>query len=165
MAARLRKWSIEERDTALLTLAACGGNSAKASAMLKQQGIGIQPRTLRKWRESQFAEHYIELAAGHGRAIEKVAEVKMRETILQAQDVQMQGLEAAAEQLKTGEARDPSAVARNAAVVGGIGLQHLLPYTGRPSAIVQHDSAEAILKRLQQKHPGCSSRARPKRSL
>jgi hypothetical protein len=66
----------------------------------------------------------------------------------------MQGLEAAAEQLKTGDARDPSAVARNAAVVGGIGPQHLLPYTGRPSAIVQHDSAEAILKRLQQKHPG-----------
>jgi hypothetical protein len=82
MAASLRKWSIEERDTALLTVAACGGNSAKASAMLKQQGISIQPRALRMWRESQFAERYIELASEHGRAIEKVAEVKMRETII-----------------------------------------------------------------------------------
>lgn len=154
MAATLRTHTAEERDVALLALAAYGGNSVRAARALKQQGIDIAARTLRAWREHTWTERYVELATEHGRAIEKVAEVKMRETILQALDVQQEGLTAAGKQLAKGEARDPSAVARNAAVVAGIGLQHNLVYQGRPNVITQTDSAEEIMRRLQQKHPG-----------
>jgi hypothetical protein len=154
MGAVLRKWTSEERDQSLLTLAACGGNSERASKVLKEQGITIPPRTLRRWRESLHTERYLELSRVRGREIEEVAVVRMRETMLRAQDVQQEGLEQASVQLRKGEARDPSAVARNAAVVGGINSQHLLTYTGRPNVISEHRSAEDILKSLAQRHPG-----------
>jgi hypothetical protein len=144
----------EERDTALLTLAAYGGNAAAASRALKEQGIRVPERTLRGWRARTYTERYIELAHEHARAIEQVAETRMRETLLRASDLTMEALEAASQQIAKGEARDPSAVARNAAVIVGINAEKNLLYQGRPNVITQHDSAEDILRRLQSKHPG-----------
>lgn len=161
MGRALMKLTAQERDVALLTLAAYGGNTARAARALKEQGITITARTLLNWRTTTHAERYVELSQQHAREIEGVAVVRMRETILQAADVQQQALEQASKQLQAGEARDPSAVARNAAVVAGINSQHNLTYTGRPNVITQHDSAEEILRRLHTRHPGMFVEAPP----
>lgn len=70
MAATARDLTAEERDTALLVLAAYGGNAAAASRALKEQGNPVPERTLRNWRNTA---RYRELAEEHGREIEQVS--------------------------------------------------------------------------------------------
>jgi hypothetical protein len=152
--ANLRKWTVEERDTALLVLAATGGNANRASKILRQQGITIAPRTLLSWKTIQHPDRYAELQAERMPEIEAIATARMLETILKTQDAQDEAVDAAQAQVRAGDAKDPSAVARNLAVVLGINNQHRLALSGRPTSIVAHESGEDVLKRLGDKYPG-----------
>lgn len=148
---------MEEIDQALMVLAYYGGNAEAARRALaeKEEWIGKIPdsSTLRAWRGRTYAARYIEIATRERPKIEKVALARMQETVLQAQEVQQLGLEAAIYQLKAGEARDPSAVAKNAAIVAGVNVDKLLTVSGRPTVITETHSVDDRIAALKRKRP------------
>lgn len=145
---RSRKFTPEQIDTALLTLAACAGNSVTACAALEERGIKLNPRTLRLWRERQYTDRYIKLANDHGREIEEVAVQGMRETVLLAAGVQQKAIRKTEEQLDQDKVREPSAIAKNMSIVMGVNTDKLLTLTGRPNAIHQTRSAEELYEAM-----------------
>lgn len=149
-----RYFTPEEVDAGLMMLAFCGGNSGEASRRLKEQGYNLSDRVLRKFRSTTYPERYAELHRTRAQEIEDVIVTKMRETALQAADVQQRALEKTVEQLDNGELRDASTAARNAAVVQGIATDKLLTLTGRPTTVVEHRDAEDVLRGLAQRFPG-----------
>src|SRR4051794_40277399 len=99
---RRRTHTEQEIDPALLGLALTGRNSVEAAKRLKAEGIDVNPRTLRSWRETVHAQRYADLCTQHAPAIEKQMMNTARAIVTRANEVTMQAIEASAKQLENG---------------------------------------------------------------
>jgi hypothetical protein len=139
----------EQIDKALLAYAACGANAAKACRLLKERGIGVHPKTLTQWAEGRYADRYMEIHAKHGQQLDRVLAQETRDIALRASQVERLAVDETEKELKAGTVKDASAAARNMAVVKGVATDKLLTLTGRPAQIVEHRSAQDLVKKLE----------------
>jgi hypothetical protein len=154
-----RTFTPEERDTALLELALCGGNSGVAADRLREKGFEIGDDVLRHWRLYTYAGRYHELAEGRAREIEDAVVVKQREAAMRAVELQIRATEKTMDALDSGDVKDPSSVVKNAAIAAGVNVDKVLTLTGRPSAIVSHSDPREALERILSRYGAIDSTA------
>jgi hypothetical protein len=146
-------YSLEEVEAGLLELACSRGNSRRASAALAERGIKIPWRTLYDWKRKhvdrldELEEQILpEIRKRLARDQEAIASQAARATLKLIQRVEQK-----ADKI---EARDLPGAVRNMEVTSATAIDKHSVLHGLPSEIRQTDSAEDILKRMQQKHPG-----------
>jgi hypothetical protein len=139
-----------EIDTALLTLCLTGRNSIEACRRLKVEGIEINPRTLRSWRLHTHAKRFAEIERQHAPEIERQMIGQARAIVTAANEGTLEAIDAAREQIKNGEAKDPSTVARNLAVTAGVNVDKSLTLEGRPTVIHGATTLDGNIRRLAQ---------------
>lgn len=139
----------EEVTRALLCLAEEGGNSNRAAAKLKAQGLQIPARTLRNWRENTFPDRYKELHETHSREIEATLVTGLRELAIAGQQASLEAVQVA--RAKLHESKDPAGAARNLMVTGATAMDKLYLATDRPTHITQDRNAGQILTALAAK--------------
>ena len=154
------RYSPEEVERGLFALAVTG-DSVKARKQLAAQGLSIPDRTLRTWKETQYADRFREIAANHTREIRDTIAQEQIEIAIAAGDVERAALAKVHSQIKDADLKDVSTAGRNAAVSKGIALDKHLLYRGEPTSIVQHRQAADILAQIKKAPLLCSSRSQP----
>lgn len=151
-AAVQRSYTLEEVETGLVELAIWHGNVRQAERTLTERGLRIPFTTLQTWKTSH-AERLAELQA---QIVPKVR-AKLAEQYevigMRAAELTLDSMDRLGDELKEIPARDLAAAIRNLSTTGAIGIDKASLLRGLPTEIRQTDSAEDILKRLQQKHP------------
>lgn len=144
-----RTYTPEQVDQALMTMIAIG-NSVKASEVIEETfGFEVPAETLRMWRRTRH-ERYFELVREHGSELErKAVDTKRALLPLLAEGISL-GVEKTIDELEAGKAKDPSASARNLAVISGIETRDLLTLTGRPNEIRQTLSLDDLYRELRE---------------
>lgn len=71
-----------------------------------------------------------------------------REIVLRANAATADAIQAAHEQVKDGQAKDPAAVARNLQTVTGIATDKALLVEGRPTAIIGTGDLQSVIAQL-----------------
>jgi hypothetical protein len=143
-----RQYTPADVDTALLVLALTGHNSVETARRLKSQGLNVNARTLRAWRTGIHSKRYAEIQRDHAPRIEAEMIGTAREIVLAANAATLEAIEATRDQVQDGEAKDPSAVARNLQTVAGIATDKALLTEGRPTVITGGDDVQALLARM-----------------
>lgn len=138
-------------DTALLTIAMCGGNLAQAARELKAKDISVSAGALGKWRGELYPNRYRALCEKHRQQIEGVVLATAREISLRALRVTQAGIELEAERMKSGEVRDAAGSTRNMATAFGIVTDKVLLLEGRPTQIHEARTPDDIMRGLQAK--------------
>jgi hypothetical protein len=152
-AAVQRSYTLEEIETGLVELAIWHGNSRQASRTLSDRGITIPYTTLDGWKKSH-ADRMAELQA---QIVPQVREklAQQYEVIgMRAGELTLASMERLSDELGEIPVRDLAGAIRNLSTTGAIGIDKASLLRGMPTEIRQTDSAEDILKRLAQKHPG-----------
>lgn len=140
-----------EVDTALLVLAMSGRNCGMASRRLKEEGLDVGRRTLNQWKNYTHADRYLEIEHEHAPSVEKQMVNTARAIVTAANEGTLEAIEASREQLRKGEAKDPSTVARNLATAAGIQTDKALLLEGRPTEIRGGEDLQAALQRMAQR--------------
>lgn len=139
----------EQVDTGLLALALAGGSITQAIKDLHAGGIKVSPSGLNRWRDSypnRYRFHLTENASKtEGRAVSGYLEIQHL-----AQETAKAAIEKAADELRKGNVRDPSSVARNMMVAAGVANTHMMNLQGRPQIIMEHRRPENIVARLKE---------------
>lgn len=149
MARELRRYTPEQTDIILRTLALNGGNSEAAHEQLKAEGIDIAAVTLRAWRNTTHAGRYQDICLQIAPEIEKLVVQRSAEIQRRALDVSLKAIDAAEQQLADGKAKDPAATAKNLALTHGIITDKSLTLQGRPSSIVGTTDARELLQEIR----------------
>ena len=102
---QLRRYSPEEIDLGLRTLALEGGNSQAAHERLKEGGLDIPSVTLRDWRNTSRVERYQDICVQVAPEIERVVVQRSAEIQRRALDVSLKAIDAAEQQITTGSER------------------------------------------------------------
>lgn len=144
--------SQEDITTGLMALVAWAGNPTAASKALKSEGkLDITPQTLNSWAKERYPEQYAELRERFSEQMERELAHEYRNAARRAVEVQLLGLEKAAEKLDQNRDQDPSRTAANAATVADKMTGKLLALTGRPTSIREDRNIEQILRSLAAK--------------
>jgi len=146
-----RTYTPAEVDTALLVLCLTGRNSVVAARRLKTEGIDVDPRTLRSWHTNIHARRYAEIEYDHAPEIEKQMIGQARAIVTAANEGTLEAIDAAREQIRRGEAKDPSTVARNLSTSAGIMTDKTLLLEGRPTEIRGNEDLPGALQRMAQR--------------
>lgn len=146
-----RTYTPLEIDTALLVLAMSGRNCGMASRRLKDEGIDVSRRTLNQWKNYTHAGRYLEIEHEHAPSVERQMVNTARAIVTAANEGTLEAIEASREQLRKGDAKDPSTVARNLATAAGIQTDKMLILSGRPNEIYGTEDLEAALNRMAQR--------------
>lgn len=125
-----------------------GGNALRSQKQLAEQGVKVEDNTLTAWRD-RFSNRYADICARHARQIEEVVVQTQREVALAASRTVRLAIEKAHERLERNEDREPARTAQALQTTTGIAVSKILELTGRPTAVVEHRSADEILRRLQ----------------
>jgi hypothetical protein len=152
-AAVQRSYTLEQIEAGLTELAIWHGNVRQAERTLAERGLEIPKSTLQDWK-TIHADRLAELQEQIVPQVRaKLAEV--HEVIsMRAGELTLKGLDRFGDELSKLEARDLAAAIRNISTTGAIAVDKASLLRGMPTEIRQTDSAEEILKRLEQKHPG-----------
>lgn len=143
-----RSYSPEEVDKGLMALVTFGSSVRASNALEEQFDLVIPPQTLRRWRGLHH-DRYFEFLKHHGTELEqKAVDTKRALLPLLAEGISL-GVEKTIEELEAGEAKDPSASARNLAVISGIETRDLLTLTGRPTEIRRNLGLDELYRKLQ----------------
>jgi hypothetical protein len=130
-------------------MAALGGNSNKAAAVMRDDGMDVSAQCLRLWRD-RYPKRYAAIERDHARKIESVIVQKTRANILRLTDAEELALEKAREELESGKVKDASATLRNIAVAKGIGVTKVLELEGRPvHRVVETRDMQEIVRALR----------------
>lgn len=144
-----KDYTEEQVDTGLLALALNGGSINAAIKDLHAGGIKVSATGLRTWQESypnRYRFHLTENASKtEGRAVSGYLEIQHL-----AQETAKAAIEKAADELRKGNVRDPSSVARNMMVAAGVANTHMMNLQGRPSIITEHRRPEDVAARLKE---------------
>ena len=114
----------------------------------------VPDRTLRIWKETQYADRFREIAANHTREVRDTIAQEQIEIAIAAGDVERVALAKVHSQIEDAELKDVSTAGRNAAVSKGIALDKHLLYRGEPTQIVRHQQASDILAQIKKIAPG-----------
>ena len=146
-----------EIDEALVALIAFGGHADRAAEHLLENGFRkVSGATLRYWRD-RHRPRFLELSEKHAPQLERHMIQNALATAELANQAENAAIEKALDQIKTGDVKDASQMAKNFATVKGINVDKALILMGRPSTIVGHQSAEDLMKKLVELAPGVVS--------
>jgi hypothetical protein len=145
----MRRYTPEEVDTGLTVLALCGGDSKEAERRLEASGSPIPSSTLRDWRTSTHADRYVEICQERAPEIEKRVLQQSQEIQQRALAASLKAVDAAEQQIDSGDAKDPSATAKNLALTYGIITDKALVLQGRPSTIIGTQDARDLLEDIR----------------
>jgi hypothetical protein len=152
-AAVQRSYNLEEIELGLSELAIWFGNSRQASRTLADKGIEIPRSTLEGWQR-QHPERYAELQEQVVPIVRERLAQLFETSAMRSVELTLKGLDRMDEEFGEIPARDLAGAIRNISTAGAIGIDKASLLRGLPTEIRQTDSAEDILKRLAQKHPG-----------
>lgn len=138
----------EQIRRSLLTLAKHAGNSIAASEDLKHQGLELNDRTLRLWREKR-RDLYQELHETHAREIEGQLVTEFRDLAQAAASAARLAVDKTVTALNANEIKDPAGAGRNLATTAAISMDKLYMATDRPTVITEHRDASEILKGIE----------------
>lgn len=142
-------YSPEQVDQALMALISFGSSKIAAAAVEEAFGFTVPPTTLRGWR-SIHHDRYQELLRIHGEELEQKAVAAKRALLPLLEHGIALGVEKTIDELDAGDAKDPSASARNLAVVSGIQTRDLMLLTDRPTDRREVTSPEDLYRQLAQ---------------
>jgi hypothetical protein len=137
-------------ETALIMLALAGDSPTKATAMLKHGGIKVSRAALAEWRDAD-PERWSRIRENAAARIERDVAHTARALAIDYAQLEAEAIAETRLKLASGDTRDPSTVARNAAVGKGINVDKLLLLEGRPTAITEQRSADDVLRGLAAK--------------
>lgn len=132
-------------DRALTTLAYYGGNSARAA-----EELGMNERTLRKWRLETHRDRYLEIAEREAPRIEAMAAQQARELVVRASETEHTLIDRlndrlASDETTSKELSELAGTLQRVTTSKGINGTKLLELTGRPTSIVEHrDPAQTV---------------------
>lgn len=136
-------------ETALLTLAMCGGNTQAAVDTLATKNIRVSQGTLKAWQHNQFPNRYRDLAERYRASIEGEIVNNVRALALRASQVAQRALDLEEKRIAAGEINDASTSLRNIATSIGISVDKILLLEGRPNQITEQRSADDVLRGLR----------------
>jgi hypothetical protein len=143
------RFSTQEVEGALLTLAINGGNTERAARQLKAAGVNVSARTLRDWRTKTYPRLYAEMFTRHrGLIQDQVISDALSNAAFAGQAVRL-GLEKTLKMLEAGEFRDPSSAGKNAAIIQGISIEKAALLSGQPTQRVEYTQADEILRAIR----------------
>jgi hypothetical protein len=148
-----RTYDLKTVEAGLLALASWRGSPTNASRTLAEQGIKIPKETLQTWKKVHAARYH-EIEAEILPHIRQALAAHQELIARRASEVALDMIELTATQMKEIPARDLPSAVRNMEVTAATATDKHSILHGLPSEIRQTDSAEDILKRLEQKHPG-----------
>lgn len=134
-----------------LTILCLTGGSERAAERCAEQGIPVAGRTLRRWRESDHRELFLEIASSLQPEIEKAVVASTLDYLQRSEELKGDLLGLLKEQIDAKEVKDPAKAAQHLSVSQGIGIDTVLKVQGRPTQLIQHSSVDdsvATLKRL-----------------
>lgn len=137
----------EQVDKALMAFVTFGSAKTAAAAVEEAFGFTVPPSTLRSWKYVH-AERYAELVRLHGEELERKAVDAKRALLPLLEHGIAVGVEKTIDELEAGQAKDPSASARNLAVVSGIQTRDLMLLTDRPTERREVTSPEDLYRKL-----------------
>lgn len=136
-------------ETALLTIAMCGGNTQAAFDTLAAKNIHVGRSTLKAWQHVQFPNRYRDLAERYRASIEGEIVNNVRALALRASQVAQRALDLEEKRIAAGEINDASTSLRNIATSIGISVDKILLLEGRPNQITEQRSADDVLRGLR----------------
>lgn len=145
---RLKKYTPQTVEIALLTLAMCGDNSGAAVRTLAAKGIKVEQATLKTWRQDQFPNRYRDIAERHRGAIEGEIVSNVRSMALRASEIAQRALDLEEKRIASEQVSDASASLRNIATSIGISVDKILLLEGRPNQITEQRSSDDVLRGL-----------------
>lgn len=128
-----------------LTALVIAGNSLKAAEM-----SGFSDKTLRNWRRDH-PDRLERIELKRAPLIDALLVDEYRRQGLKALQVSSRALDKTSEALEAGTLKDPSAAAKNVATVSGIYADKVAIMEGRPTSIVEHRSADDVIKALERR--------------
>jgi hypothetical protein len=144
-----RSYTPEQVERGLMALVVLGSSTRAHEALKEEFGLVIPAVTLRSWRKVHH-DRYFEILRKHGPELEqKAVDTKRALLPLVAEGIAL-GVEKTIEELEAGEAKDPSASARNLAVISGIETRDLLTLTGRPTEIRRTLGLDDLYRKLRE---------------
>ena len=114
------RFSSIEVDRGLVALALCDGSSRRAERLLTDQGQRISESTLRRWREDQYPDRYLELRAKALPRLNALAADRHAELATRASELNLRMLDRLDDVYEQIDPRDLAGAARNVATVAGI---------------------------------------------
>jgi hypothetical protein len=143
------RFTTQEVEGALLTLAINGGNTESAAKQLNAAGVDVSARTLRDWRTKVYPRLYANMFTRHRALIQdQVVNDALANAAFAGQAVRL-GLEETLRKLEAGEVRDPSSAGKNAAIIQGISVEKAALLSGLPTVRVEHTQADEIMRAIR----------------
>jgi hypothetical protein len=145
------RFSEEEIDLGLATVALFSGNTRRASAALKEHGLKVSQATLYKWKAHRYVERYDEIYK-RGLPLRDARTAQRFEEITEAAaDATQRLIDRTDQALHENEipARDLPGAARNMATAAAISVDKALLMRGRPTQIVERQDAAPLLRKLE----------------
>jgi hypothetical protein len=147
------KFSLAQIDRALFVLAlAPSANAAARELREADDPLKVDPKTLRSWT-SRYAERWREIQDRHAKKIRQAMANEQFEIAHAAGEAERLAISKTKAELRSGKIKDSSTAARNLAVSKGVAVDHGLKLRGEPTQIVQHRSAEEIVRSLKRLAP------------
>lgn len=144
-------WPEEAVTAGLMAMIAWAGNASAASRQLAREGTWqISAAVLTQWRTLHGAR-YDQLREKYAGQMEANLAHEFRDVARLAVEVERLALEKTVAGLVSGEERDPSRAAANAARVAQSSTDKLLSITGRPTQITETRGLQEILRSLAAK--------------
>jgi hypothetical protein len=138
----------EEIERGLDAVAICSGNTRRAAALLKRQGLPIPRSTLRSWAAELHAYRYQQIHHERLPAIyERIAERSeaLAEDAADLEDQLLRQVKANAKGLRADQA---AGALRNVSVAKAVNIDKASVIRGRPTEITAHADVSELLKGL-----------------
>lgn len=150
----MRRYTEEDVQRGLTQLALCNGNHAHAHDDLATQGHDIPAETLRSWAKNQHAHQYEQIRSDLVPRIHARIATQHEDVARQALEAQALAIQLTHQQLASGNAKQPSTIARDLGTVAGISTDKANLQRGRPTHITEHRDIAGILRSLEANIPG-----------
>jgi hypothetical protein len=143
---RLRDFTTEQFETAMLTLVIHAGNSEETARVLAEHhNIKITSRQLLNWR-NDYPLRYQQAHSRFAERIEGTLITRSQEVALTAQDKTLQLLHRINEDTTPQQAQQLASAAKSTAITSGVGVDKALLLQGKPTQIIGPANLDDILK-------------------
>ncbi len=148
--ARRRNFTEVEIERGLVAMALNSGNSRRARAALKAQGLEISHQTLHKWTTSR-ADHYERVRREVLPRIKDAAQEMHMDLAARAASIEQQFLDRIENELPEIPARDLPGGLRNVSTTSGIHTDKARDLRGDPTSVIEHRSFEQLVAAMRAK--------------
>ncbi len=153
-----RRYSLEDRELALRTLALAGNRYEAATALLNKNTTGnlqnLPKQTLWRWANEQYQDRYEEIRTEVSDQVAQRVANQAEEIALAAGALELQLMEDLAAKRHDLDAKDVAGALRNVTTTKSLNIDKVAsPIRGRPTIIHADRSAEEIFRALKALEP------------